>query len=347
MFTRLLRQAGLGFAIVCGLGLFGSAAPASGRTHVDPILTVVVNGPGHVTSSPPGIDCHASSCSAGFPTNQTVTLTPTAADGARFSNWTGDCTGSGACVLVLDADERVTAVFAVLSPAPPPPPPPPPPATTGTVGNPPQPPSSPPPIPVSPQPAPGPTGANEVAQAVAGLGKASIVYNAPTSLQLGETTEIQLLLSPRQTVAQLKKKLTGIGSQHGLTVRFSSRMTAYLEGAHFNIHLINGSALKAVNPGATTAWRWEVEPTKTGQRSLHLSLYALVFVEGESTPYEVKTFDTELKVNVTWFDRAREFVSGNWQWLWTVILFPVGAWLVANRDRWLWRFRSGPPAPSS
>ena len=74
MFTRLLRQAGLGLAIVCGLGLFGSAAPASGRTHVDPILTVVVNGPGHVTSSPPGIDCHASSCSAGFPSSSKRTL---------------------------------------------------------------------------------------------------------------------------------------------------------------------------------------------------------------------------------------------------------------------------------
>jgi hypothetical protein len=124
-------------------------------------------------------------------------------------------------------------------------------------------------------------------------------------------------------------------------------MKAYLTGSHFNIRLINGSAEKAVNPNETTTWRWEVEPTKTGQQALHLSLYALISVAGREKPYEVKTFDTDIKVNVTWFARAQDFVSGNWQWLWSVILVPLAAWLIHNRDRWLWRFRSGPPTPSS
>jgi len=332
MVTRLLRHGGLGLAVICALGLFGGAAPALGETPAVSTLTVVVNGPGEVLSTPSGISCDASSCSASFPTNQAVTLTPAVESGARFISWDGDCQGRGACAVVLDGNKSVTAVFAALLPARPPPPPP---VTTVAGGQP----------PISPQPAPSRT--NEVEQAVAGLERASIVYNAPTTLHLGETAEIQLLLSPRQTVAQLKKKLTGIGERQGRTVRFSNQMTAYLTGPHFKIELINGSAEKAVNPATTTAWRWAVEPTRTGEQSLHLSLYAQILVDGHETPYEVKTFDTELKVNVTWFDRLSDFASGNWQWLWTAILFPLGAWLVINRKRWLWRFRSGPPAPSS
>jgi hypothetical protein len=342
MVTRLLRHGGLGLAAVCALGLFGGAAPARGETHAASTLTVVVDGPGEVLSTPSGISCDAPSCDASFPVNQAITLTPIAHSGAQFVNWAGDCSGSGPCAVLLDESKNVTAVFATLSPAPPPPPPPPP-VTTVAGGQP--PPLSPPPNPVSPQPAPRRT--NEVEQAVEGLQRASIVYNAPTTLHLGETAEIQLLLSPRQTVAQLKEKLTGIGARQGRTVRFSNQMTAYLTGPHFTIELINGSAEKAVNPATTTAWRWDVEPTRTGQQSLHLSLYAQILVDGRETPYEVKTFDTELRVNVTWFDRLGDFASGNWQWLWTAILFPIGAWLVANRKRWLWRFRSGPPARSS
>ena len=204
----------------------------------------------------------------------------------------------------------------------------------------------------APQPAPPPQPAptarlTEVEHAVARMQRASISYNAPTDLHLGETVEIQLLLAPRRTVAQLKKELTAIGERRGRQVKFSNRMEARLTGTNFKIESI-GPEVRAVNPGTTTAWRWEVEPTETGEQELHLSLSALLFVEGVSTPYEIETFDTEIKVNVTWFDRAGDFVSGNWTWLWSVILFPLGAWLVHNRKRWAWRFGSGPPpAPPS
>jgi hypothetical protein len=207
-------------------------------------------------------------------------------------------------------------------------------------------PSSPDSQPLPPQP-PTSFRPSEVERAVARMQRASISYNAPTDLHLGETVEIQLLLAPRRTVAQLKDELTAIGERRGRQIKFSNRMEARLTGSSFKIESI-GSELRAVNPGTTTAWRWEVEPTEAGQHELHLTLSALLFVEGVSTPYEVETFDTEIKVNVTWFDRAGDFVSGNWTWLWSVILFPLGAWLVHNRRRWLWRFRSAPPpAPPS
>ena len=42
-------------------------------------------------------------------------VTLTAQDGlGRLLNWTGDCTGGGACVLTMDADKDVLARFALL-----------------------------------------------------------------------------------------------------------------------------------------------------------------------------------------------------------------------------------------
>ncbi len=87
-------------------------------------LTVIVTGSGNVVSSPVGIDCTSTPpapnliCSAMFNDGETVTLTPTPIDGAdytaSFAEWSGACTGSGSCVITMDADKNVTATFAAV-----------------------------------------------------------------------------------------------------------------------------------------------------------------------------------------------------------------------------------------
>ena len=78
-------------------------------------LTVSKNGTGSgsVSSSPAGIDC-GSTCQAVFPEDTEVTLTPTAAAGSQFAGWSGACTGTGACVVTMDAAKSVTATFTAL-----------------------------------------------------------------------------------------------------------------------------------------------------------------------------------------------------------------------------------------
>ncbi len=70
-------------------------------------LTVTVSGPGRVTSTPPGIDCGGggAACTATF-TVPEVTLTT---GGDVTVRWSGDCGGNGACELVLDGSNAVTA----------------------------------------------------------------------------------------------------------------------------------------------------------------------------------------------------------------------------------------------
>ena len=66
-------------------------------------LTVTVNPPDGGTVLPPGETSHNPGAA--------VTVVATPADGYQFSEWVGDCTGSGACLVTMDAYKSVTANF--------------------------------------------------------------------------------------------------------------------------------------------------------------------------------------------------------------------------------------------
>jgi len=83
-----------------------------------PALSVTLSGTGSgsVTSNPAGISCPAT-CSANFRKVGTmVTLTATAATGSRFVEWSGACSGAGACVVTMSQAQSVTATFNVVFP---------------------------------------------------------------------------------------------------------------------------------------------------------------------------------------------------------------------------------------
>jgi Divergent InlB B-repeat domain len=67
-------------------------------------------GTGSISSDPAGIDC-GSTCTSSFLQGKIVTLTASAASGSSFAGWTGDCTGTGACAVTMDAAKSVTATF--------------------------------------------------------------------------------------------------------------------------------------------------------------------------------------------------------------------------------------------
>ncbi|CAB4346194.1 unannotated protein [freshwater metagenome] len=76
------------------------------------------SGTGTVKSEPAGIDC-GSACTRSFWEAQRVTLSATPSDGAKFTGWSGDCTGSAAsCTVTMSQARSVTANFAQLLPPP-------------------------------------------------------------------------------------------------------------------------------------------------------------------------------------------------------------------------------------
>ena len=87
-------------------GVFKSS-PAEGppSLHVSKSGT----GDGTVTSTPTGIDC-GSTCTASYTQGTSVTLTATPS-GSVFAGWSGACSGTGDCVVTMDSDKSVTAIF--------------------------------------------------------------------------------------------------------------------------------------------------------------------------------------------------------------------------------------------
>ena len=337
METRFLRRSKrkLAVFVAVGLVLASSAAAAPG----DPQLTVTADGPGRVTSSLPGVDCGPSeSCTSTFEAGTAVSLAAVPDEGAVFVEWMGPCSASGpVCDVDLGEGAAIVAVFASESPPPPP------------IGSAPPPPGPPPP-PIGSAPPPPPTAFRRstlgaIDRELARRELANIAFNAPRALHLGEATDIQLLLSPTETRAKLQSRLTAIGDRVGARLRVTNTMEARLTGRGFEIEAITPE-LQAVAKTGVTEWRWEIEPTRTGTRRLHLTLSAIIDVDGASVPRTIRVFDQTLTIRVTWFDQLSGFVGDNWQWLWTTIAVPLFLWLWATRKRWLWRLRSGPPSPT-
>ncbi len=92
-----------------------AAKTVNAQFELAPTFSVTVTkaglGNGTVTSSPSGISCGAT-CSSAFAQNAVVTLTATPASGSVFIGWSGEgCSGTGTCVVTVDAAKTVNAQF--------------------------------------------------------------------------------------------------------------------------------------------------------------------------------------------------------------------------------------------
>ncbi len=72
-------------------------------------------GTGTLSSAPAGINCGVD-CTEIFNDGTSVTLNHAADAGAVFTSWSGDCTGSGACVVTMDQARNVSARFELSAP---------------------------------------------------------------------------------------------------------------------------------------------------------------------------------------------------------------------------------------
>jgi PKD repeat protein len=87
-----------------------SPSPTMFKLHV----TLSGSGTGVVKSTPPGIDCV--DCDETYPAGTVVTLnaTPASPPPTVFKQWTGDCSGTGPCVLTMNSNKNVGAQFELL-----------------------------------------------------------------------------------------------------------------------------------------------------------------------------------------------------------------------------------------
>jgi hypothetical protein len=179
----------------------------------------------------------------------------------------------------------------------------------------------------TPSPAPTLTALAEIDRILEGLELGNIAFNAPTALGLRDLVVIQLLLSAQKSIEELQAIIAAAGEKEGARIRVSNQMEARLSGAGFKIEAITPE-IQAVSGAVITEWKWEIEPTKPGLQRLHLTLSVLMSVDGDRTRRAIRTFEQIIDVRITWQQRLSSFGSNNWQWIWTVILIPIAAWIL-------------------
>ncbi|MFO1124528.1 MAG: hypothetical protein U1E25_04035 [Methylocystis sp.] len=162
------------------------------------------------------------------------------------------------------------------------------------------------------------------------LPSGNIAFNTPPAMNLTDTAIIQLKLDLARSIEELKRTIEAEGQKEGARIKVADRMEARLSGPNFTITQVTPEQ-QAVTQGEVTEWTWEVKPTAEGRHHLHLTLSALLSIDGASTQRAIRTFDKFIAVDVTWPQRVSLFVQGNWQWLWAVFLAPFAGW---GWNRW-------------
>ena len=164
------------------------------------------------------------------------------------------------------------------------------------------------------------------------LQSGNIVFNAPVTLQRDRWDVIELVLSYKDSIDRLENLITAAGKKIKARVRISDRMEAQLYGGAFDIKAATPS-IQAVSKVESTQWKWEIKPKESGLQYLYLTLYAMLSVDGEQTPRSIHTYKKNIEVYVTWPQKLSDFVSNNWQWLWTAILIPIAGRLLPKQNK--------------
>jgi hypothetical protein len=196
-----------------------------------------------------------------------------------------------------------------------------------------------PPPPPSPEPAPTPPPSPDFAaidRALEALPLGSIAFNVSTAMTLNRSNDVHLLLSPSMSVEDLQKQLVERLSREtkveGIEIRIAPRMEARLSGTNFSILALTPE-VQPVTWKEPTEWQWEVRPTEAGNQALHLTLTAILQIEGKDSTRAIRTFDRDIQVQVTWPQRISGFATENWQWLWTTVAVPIALWLWRKRTK--------------
>jgi len=174
----------------------------------------------------------------------------------------------------------------------------------------------------APAPAPAPVPVPERVSAFTHT--ASIAFNAPHEIQLDDVQRVQLRLSLQKKIEELKRDIVESGTVEGASVQIGNVVTAKLSGDGFEITELTPAA-QGIIDSDDTEWRWQVTPTEPGEHFLNVSLSTILNVGGKEITRSVKTYEHQIRVNVTVGQRVAGFVDKNWQWLWAVVVAPMAA----------------------
>lgn len=171
---------------------------------------------------------------------------------------------------------------------------------------------------------------------LAALPTEALVFNSPTEILYDDQVEVRLVIHPGVDGVALKEQFeaTRNEEQTGEVQQGEARLSEEV-GATLVCPRLAVTALtperQLVSRLEPTEWRWAVRGSEEGAHNLTLSLYAIL--PERSSVRVLKTFERSMSVQVPPKMIAVGFVQDNWEWVWTVLLAPIGAWVLSRWRR--------------
>jgi hypothetical protein len=192
----------------------------------------------------------------------------------------------------------------------------------------------------SPEPAPHSRIRDQFDKVDAVLGElvsGNVAFNTPERMGFRESRTITLIASPEMNQeslgARLRERIGGGDPISVEALQIAPLMEARLEGASAFEVIPLTPGRQPVGRAAPTEWRWNVRANEAGTQTLHLTIDAIVTVDGERFPRSLNVLDRRIEVEITAVQQFGMFVESNWQWVAGTIVIPLGVWWWTNRKK--------------
>lgn len=178
---------------------------------------------------------------------------------------------------------------------------------------------------------------------LASLPEGAIAFNAPETIEVETPVRLRLVVQPGVSEPQIavEHAASATPSEQGpvqtATTLLAPELEARLVSSTLQVVALDPER-QSVSASLPTEWRWDITAKQGGEQALALSLFAIPPDQG--SPRRVKTFERAIQVQVPFGKRVAGLVGNNLEWLWTLIVAPVGGWLYA---RWRRRRQEGSP----
>jgi hypothetical protein len=149
-----------------------------------------------------------------------------------------------------------------------------------------------------------------------------MAFSVPEIANIKDNITVQLLIDTIKNEKELTKELNSSVNATTSKVLISKILDAKIVATDFTITKITPER-QAIAETVPTEWLWELSATKSGTHDVHLTITAIVDVEGVKAERHIKTFEKVVKIEITNKQIILEFISKYWQWMFTVFLLPM------------------------
>jgi hypothetical protein len=166
------------------------------------------------------------------------------------------------------------------------------------------------------------------------LDRGVIVFNTPESLRVGDPERVVVRIATDE-LEEIYEDFEGAGEvkEQPIPVSRVMRVTFLADATTFTVNSLS-SEDQLVLDQAFTQWEWVITPKRPGSHTLTIRASVLLVdpSHGEK-PIDRTVLTEQVRVDINPAYSVREFASSNWQWLWTVVVIPVGAAVLRAQRR--------------